>query len=234
MPFSAPGLKLSGAGSGCVKPVGPAAGIAAEGSGCVGARSAAEQSLDFLARTKNADFPNRKPLVSHSGFPDGYQFVSPSFRILFRTEILQSPVLTCMKTFSHFKPERRIVAGLVRISFLKIISLLRKPSAGFKFNSVKFISAGLWLPRVSFHKSKECSTGRPSLPYCWRALCMEVDMFISAAITYLILAIISGVLGFGMLSEDAASIAKAAFFVFLVAFGVSLLMTGQPEHRKNI
>ena len=30
------------------------------------------QSLDFLARTKNPSFPNRKLLVSHPEFPDGH------------------------------------------------------------------------------------------------------------------------------------------------------------------
>ena len=32
---------------------------------------ASAQSLDFLARTKNPSFPNRKPTVSHPEFPDG-------------------------------------------------------------------------------------------------------------------------------------------------------------------
>ncbi len=58
-------------------------------------------------------------------------------------------------------------------------------------------------------------------------------MFISAAITYLILAIITGVLGFGMLVGDAAWIAKAAFFTFLVAFGASLVMKGQSSYHNK-
>jgi hypothetical protein len=29
---------------------------------------ASAQSLDFLARTKNPSFPNRKPIVSHPAF----------------------------------------------------------------------------------------------------------------------------------------------------------------------
>ncbi len=33
---------------------------------------ASAQPLDFLARTKNASFPNRKPLMSNPGFPDGH------------------------------------------------------------------------------------------------------------------------------------------------------------------
>ncbi len=59
-------------------------------------------------------------------------------------------------------------------------------------------------------------------------LYMEADMFISMAITYLILAIITGALGFWVLAGDTASIAKAAFFIFLVAFGISFFMSGQP------
>jgi len=33
---------------------------------------ASAQTLDFLAMTKNAYFPNWKLAVSHPGFPDGY------------------------------------------------------------------------------------------------------------------------------------------------------------------
>jgi hypothetical protein len=33
---------------------------------------ASAQSLDFLAMTKNSSFPNWKPIVSHSVFPDVY------------------------------------------------------------------------------------------------------------------------------------------------------------------
>lgn len=58
-------------------------------------------------------------------------------------------------------------------------------------------------------------------------------MFLSMAITFLVMTIVAGVLGFGVLDGDAAWIGKAAFFTFLVAFGVSFLMTGRPPHRKN-
>ncbi len=34
---------------------------------------ASAQALDFLAKTKNASFPNRKLLVIHPEFPDGHQ-----------------------------------------------------------------------------------------------------------------------------------------------------------------
>jgi len=33
---------------------------------------ASAQTLDFLARAKNAFFPNWKLFASHPGFPDGY------------------------------------------------------------------------------------------------------------------------------------------------------------------
>jgi len=33
---------------------------------------ASAQLLDFLARTKNASFPNWKPVASHPEFPDGH------------------------------------------------------------------------------------------------------------------------------------------------------------------
>jgi uncharacterized membrane protein YtjA (UPF0391 family) len=53
-------------------------------------------------------------------------------------------------------------------------------------------------------------------------------MFISMAITYLVLTIVTGILGFVILADATAWIARAAFFIFLVAFGISFLMTGRP------
>ena len=43
------------------------------------------------------------------------------------------------------------------------------------------------------------------------------------AITFLIIALIAGVLGFGVIAGTAASIAKICFVVFLVLFLVSLI-----------
>lgn len=43
------------------------------------------------------------------------------------------------------------------------------------------------------------------------------------AITALVIALIAGVLGFGVISGVAATIAKVLFFVFLVLFVVSLI-----------
>jgi uncharacterized membrane protein YtjA (UPF0391 family) len=82
-------------------------------------------------------------------------------------------------------------------------------------------------------ESKGCSTRMLLEGESHCALYMEADMFISMAITYLILAIITGVLGFGVLAGDAAWIAKDAFYIFLVAFGISFFMTGQSPNRKN-
>jgi len=45
--------------------------------------------------------------------------------------------------------------------------------------------------------------------------------------------IITGVLGFGVLAGDAAWVAKAYFFVFLVTFGVSLAMAGGQSYHRN-
>lgn len=46
---------------------------------------------------------------------------------------------------------------------------------------------------------------------------------LSYAITFLIIALIAGVLGFGVIAGTAAWIAKVLFFVFLVLFLVSLI-----------
>jgi|GEM_PF-3228988 uncharacterized membrane protein YtjA (UPF0391 family) len=58
-------------------------------------------------------------------------------------------------------------------------------------------------------------------------------MFLSMAITFLILSIITGILGFGVLVGDAAWAARAFFFVFLVTFGVSLVMKGQSSYHNK-
>lgn len=47
---------------------------------------------------------------------------------------------------------------------------------------------------------------------------------LSWALTFLVIALIAGVLGFGVIAGTAASIAKILFFVFLVMFVIGLLM----------
>jgi uncharacterized membrane protein YtjA (UPF0391 family) len=46
---------------------------------------------------------------------------------------------------------------------------------------------------------------------------------LSWALTFLIIAVIAAVLGFGIIAGTAASIAKVLFFVFLILFLVSLV-----------
>ncbi len=46
------------------------------------------------------------------------------------------------------------------------------------------------------------------------------------AVTFLIIALIAGVLGFGVIAGTAATIAKVLFIVFLVLFIASLLRRG--------
>jgi uncharacterized membrane protein YtjA (UPF0391 family) len=46
---------------------------------------------------------------------------------------------------------------------------------------------------------------------------------LSWAITFLVVALIAGVLGFGVIAGTAAEIAKVLFFLFLVMFVVSLI-----------
>ena len=47
---------------------------------------------------------------------------------------------------------------------------------------------------------------------------------LSYAITFLVIALIAAVLGFGVIAGTAAAIAKILFFVFLILFVVSLVM----------
>jgi len=47
---------------------------------------------------------------------------------------------------------------------------------------------------------------------------------LSWALTFLVIALIAGVLGFGVIAGTAASVAKVLFFVFLVLFVIGLFM----------
>jgi uncharacterized membrane protein YtjA (UPF0391 family) len=58
-------------------------------------------------------------------------------------------------------------------------------------------------------------------------------MFLSMAITFLILTIFSGVLGFWVLPEDTAWVARACFYVFLVPLGLSFVMNGGQSDHQN-
>ena len=57
----------------------------------------------------------------------------------------------------------------------------------------------------------------------WRSLQRRLTM-LRWAWAFLIVALIAAVFGFGGIASGAASIAKILFFIFLVAFVVSLLM----------
>ncbi len=61
----------------------------------------------------------------------------------------------------------------------------------------------------------------PSTEFC--TLPTEIVM-LSWALTFLVIALIAGVLGFGVVAGTAASIAKILFFVFLVLFIIGLVM----------
>ena len=51
----------------------------------------------------------------------------------------------------------------------------------------------------------------------------EISM-LSWALTFLVIALIAGVLGFGVIAGTAATIAKVCFFIFIVLFIVGLVM----------
>jgi uncharacterized membrane protein YtjA (UPF0391 family) len=51
------------------------------------------------------------------------------------------------------------------------------------------------------------------------------------SVTFLVIAIIAGVLGFGGIAAGSASIAKILFFIFVILFVVSLL-TGKRVFNK--
>jgi uncharacterized membrane protein YtjA (UPF0391 family) len=51
----------------------------------------------------------------------------------------------------------------------------------------------------------------------------KIKIMLRLTITFLVVAIIAAILGFGGIAAGAAAIAKVVFFLFLVAFIVSLL-----------
>ncbi|GIK63513.1 MAG: UPF0391 membrane protein [Chloroflexota bacterium] len=51
---------------------------------------------------------------------------------------------------------------------------------------------------------------------------------LSWALIFLVIALIAGLMGFGVIAGTAAGIAKILFFVFLVLFVLSLLMGRRP------
>jgi uncharacterized membrane protein YtjA (UPF0391 family) len=54
------------------------------------------------------------------------------------------------------------------------------------------------------------------------------------ALVFFLVAIIAGVLGFGVIAGTAASIAKILFVIFLVLFVISLLRGGRPGSRSKL
>ncbi len=51
---------------------------------------------------------------------------------------------------------------------------------------------------------------------------------LSWALVFLVIAVLAGLLGFGVVAGTAAGIAKILFFLFLILFVVSLLMGRRP------
>ncbi len=51
---------------------------------------------------------------------------------------------------------------------------------------------------------------------------------LSWTITFIVIALIAGVLGFGTLAGAAATVAKVCFFIFLILFIVSLIRGKKP------
>jgi uncharacterized membrane protein YtjA (UPF0391 family) len=52
---------------------------------------------------------------------------------------------------------------------------------------------------------------------------------LSYAITFLIIALVAGILGFGVIAGTAAMIAKVLFLVFIILFVVSLIGGRRPS-----
>ncbi len=62
-----------------------------------------------------------------------------------------------------------------------------------------------------------------------RAYKEGVSKMLGLVLTFLIIAIIAGVLGFGIIAGTAAFIAKVLFIIFLISFVISLLF-----HRRSV
>jgi len=77
--------------------------------------------------------------------------------------------------------------------------------------------------RIHARRSTVESRTTPRAAATARKPCKENRM-LYYAIVFLVIALIAGVLGFGVIAGTAASIAKILFLVFLVLFVVSLVM----------
>lgn len=55
------------------------------------------------------------------------------------------------------------------------------------------------------------------------------NTMLSYAITFLIIALVAGILGFGVIAGTAAMIAKVLFLVFIILFVVSLIGGRRPS-----
>jgi uncharacterized membrane protein YtjA (UPF0391 family) len=81
---------------------------------------------------------------------------------------------------------------------------------------------GTWFAFVERHHPRRC--GRYSIN-CRRTAMLQW------ALTFLVLALIAAVLGFGGIAASFAMIGKVLFFVFLILFVVSLLAGGIRQPR---
>ncbi|MFT6464428.1 MAG: uncharacterized membrane protein YtjA (UPF0391 family) [Halopseudomonas sp.] len=69
----------------------------------------------------------------------------------------------------------------------------------------------------------------PKLALAGRKPYLRRNTMLSWAVTFLIIAIIAAVLGFGGIAGTATGIAKILFLVFLVLFVVSLILGRRPK-----
>ncbi len=64
---------------------------------------------------------------------------------------------------------------------------------------------------------------------CGTAWNEEVSKMLGLVLTFLLIAIIAGILGFGVIAGTAAFIAKVLFIIFLISFVISLVF-----HRRSV
>jgi uncharacterized membrane protein YtjA (UPF0391 family) len=78
------------------------------------------------------------------------------------------------------------------------------------------------------YKTAIYDTARNQLDLRLRSEFKKEEHMLSWTITFLVIALVAALLGFGGIAGAAAGIAKILFFVFLIAFVITLVMGRRP------
>jgi uncharacterized membrane protein YtjA (UPF0391 family) len=122
------------------------------------------------------------------------------------------------------------LTGFYRIAFAGRFSVLCRD-----FVPSKWPNFGI-LPLGTFVMGPDCFSSRcaaPSLAVIARATANRGRAMLSWVVTFLIVALIAGILGFGGIAGASVEIAKAIFFIAVILFLISAVV-GLVRGRSNV